>query len=40
VAGGLALIGIIGFFVWKFTRKRFTDFDDSTYPPNTSFNHI
>jgi hypothetical protein len=21
-------LGIVGFFVWKFTRKRFTDFDD------------
>jgi hypothetical protein len=29
VAGGVALIGIIAFFVWKFTRKRFSDFDDS-----------
>jgi cytoskeletal protein RodZ len=31
VAGGVALIGIIAFFVWKFTRKRFSDFDDSAY---------
>lgn len=31
VAGGVAVIGIIAFFVWKFTRKRFADFDDSTY---------
>ncbi|KAH0833089.1 inositol hexakisphosphate-domain-containing protein [Lanmaoa asiatica] len=30
VAGGIAAVGIILFFVWKFTRKRFTDFDDST----------
>lgn len=29
VAGGVAVIGIIAFFVWKFTRKRFSDFDDS-----------
>jgi hypothetical protein len=29
VAGGVALIGIIAFFVWKFTRKQ-KDFDDST----------
>lgn len=31
VAGGVAVIGIIAFFVWKFTRKRFADFDDSMY---------
>lgn len=29
VAGGVALIGIVGFVVWKLTRKRFSDFDDS-----------
>ncbi|KXN81344.1 hypothetical protein AN958_05199 [Leucoagaricus sp. SymC.cos] len=29
VAAGVAAIGIIGFFVWKFTRKRFSDFDDN-----------
>ncbi|KAL0953223.1 hypothetical protein HGRIS_004476 [Hohenbuehelia grisea] len=30
VAGGVAVLGIIGFFVWKFTRKRrFDDFNDS-----------
>lgn len=29
VAGGVAVIGIISFFVWKFTRKRFADFDDN-----------
>lgn len=29
VAGGVAVIGIVAFFVWKFTRKRFADFDDS-----------
>ncbi|KIM84241.1 hypothetical protein PILCRDRAFT_404482 [Piloderma croceum F 1598] len=29
VAGGVAFIGIIGFFVWKFTRKRFSDYDDN-----------
>lgn len=30
VSGGIAALGIIGFFIWKFTRKRFADFDDST----------
>ncbi|KAF8843706.1 hypothetical protein BDN67DRAFT_963875 [Paxillus ammoniavirescens] len=29
VAGGVAAIAIILFFVWKFTRKRFADFDDN-----------
>lgn len=29
VSGGIAVLGIILFFVWKFTRKRFSDFDDS-----------
>ncbi|KIK99609.1 hypothetical protein PAXRUDRAFT_822605 [Paxillus rubicundulus Ve08.2h10] len=29
VAGGIAAIAIILFFVWKFTRKRFADFDDN-----------
>ncbi|KAG5637488.1 hypothetical protein H0H81_004411 [Sphagnurus paluster] len=29
VAGGIAVIGIIAFLVWKFTRKRFSDFDDN-----------
>lgn len=29
VAGGVAVIGIISFFIWKFTRKRFADFDDN-----------
>jgi hypothetical protein len=29
VAGGIAAVGIILFFVWKFTRKRFADFDDN-----------
>ncbi|KAH7884394.1 hypothetical protein F5I97DRAFT_1929267 [Phlebopus sp. FC_14] len=29
VAGGVAVIGIISFFIWKFTRKRFSDFDDN-----------
>ncbi|KAI6108018.1 hypothetical protein F5141DRAFT_1120175 [Pisolithus sp. B1] len=29
VAGGVAAIAIICFFVWKFTRKRFSDFDDN-----------
>jgi hypothetical protein len=28
VAGGVAVIGLIAFFVWKLTRKRFSDFDD------------
>ncbi|KAL1738287.1 hypothetical protein HDZ31DRAFT_70167, partial [Schizophyllum fasciatum] len=28
VAGGIALIGIIAFFVWKFTQKRLADYDD------------
>ncbi|KAG2359075.1 hypothetical protein BDR07DRAFT_237129 [Suillus spraguei] len=31
VAGGVAVIAIISFFIWKFTRKRFADFDDSTF---------
>lgn len=29
VAGGLAVLGIIAFFVWKFTRKRISGFDES-----------
>ena len=29
VAGGIAVIAIIAFFIWKFTRKRFSAFDDS-----------
>jgi len=29
VAGGVALIGVVAFFIWKFTRKRFSDFDDN-----------
>ncbi|KAA1467734.1 hypothetical protein DENSPDRAFT_856861 [Dentipellis sp. KUC8613] len=29
VAGGVAVIGIVAFFVWKFTRKRFSEFDDN-----------
>jgi len=29
VAGGVVVIGIVGFLIWKFTRKRFTDFDDN-----------
>lgn len=29
VAGGVAAIAILCFFVWKFTRKRFSDFDDN-----------
>jgi len=28
VAGGVALLGLIGFVVWKFTQKRFSSFDD------------
>jgi hypothetical protein len=27
VCGGLAVLGIVGFIVWKFTRKRFNDDD-------------
>lgn len=27
VAGGIAVIGAIAFIVWKFTRKRFSEFD-------------
>lgn len=29
VAGGVALLGIIGFFVWKFTRKGRNEFNDN-----------
>lgn len=29
VAGGIAVIGIVAFIIWKLTRKRFSDFDDS-----------
>jgi len=29
VAGGVALMGIIGFFIWKFTRKRGNEFNDN-----------
>jgi len=29
VAGGVAVIGLIAFFIWKLTRKRFSDFDDN-----------
>ncbi|KAI0044176.1 hypothetical protein FA95DRAFT_1562543 [Auriscalpium vulgare] len=29
VAGGVAVLVIIAFFVWKFTRKRFSDLDDN-----------
>ncbi|KIK55183.1 hypothetical protein GYMLUDRAFT_76731 [Collybiopsis luxurians FD-317 M1] len=29
VAGGVAVLGIIAFFIWKLTRKRFSDFDDN-----------
>ncbi|KLO17433.1 hypothetical protein SCHPADRAFT_868244 [Schizopora paradoxa] len=28
VAGGIAVLGVVGFLVWKFTRKRGVDFDD------------
>ncbi|KZP00579.1 hypothetical protein CALVIDRAFT_533576 [Calocera viscosa TUFC12733] len=28
VAGGIALIGIVAFIIWKFTRKRFAGLDD------------
>ncbi|KAK7460436.1 hypothetical protein VKT23_009156 [Stygiomarasmius scandens] len=43
VAGGVAAIGIIAFFVWKFTRKRFTDFDDNEaikWPELNAHNNI
>ena len=40
VAGGVALMGIIGFFVWKFTRKRRNEFNDSKYFfPLPSYDH-
>ncbi|KAF8633225.1 hypothetical protein AX15_001460 [Amanita polypyramis BW_CC] len=29
VAGGIAVIGIVAFVIWKMTRKRFSDFDDN-----------
>ncbi|PFH53200.1 hypothetical protein AMATHDRAFT_172310 [Amanita thiersii Skay4041] len=29
VAGGIAVIGIVAFVIWKLTRKRFSDFDDN-----------
>ncbi|GLB40225.1 hypothetical protein LshimejAT787_0800960 [Lyophyllum shimeji] len=29
VSGGVAAIAIIAFIIWKFTRKRFADFDDN-----------
>ncbi|KAK2463496.1 hypothetical protein APHAL10511_004582 [Amanita phalloides] len=29
VAGGIAVIGIVAFIIWKLTRKRFSDFDDN-----------
>jgi len=29
VAGGVAVIGIVAFLIWKLTRKRFSDFDDN-----------
>lgn len=29
VAGGIALIGVIAFIIWKLTRKRFSEFDDN-----------
>lgn len=28
VAGGIAAVAIIGFIIWKLTRKRFSDLDD------------
>ena len=31
VAGGVAVLGIVAFFIWKFTRKRFHDLDDSEH---------
>lgn len=40
VSGGVALIGIIAFIVWKFTRKRFSDrFDDSEAIKWPELNH-
>lgn len=30
VAGGVAVLGLIGFFIWKFTRKRMHDFGGGT----------
>ena len=39
MAGGVALIGVIAFFVWKFTRKRPADYDDGEYHLNFSFDH-
>ncbi len=38
VAGGVAMLGLIGFFAWKFTRRQIGEFDNracstpSTYP--------
>ncbi|KAH7913593.1 hypothetical protein BJ138DRAFT_1058795 [Hygrophoropsis aurantiaca] len=29
VAGGVAVIAIVSFFIWKLTRKRFSDFEDN-----------
>lgn len=29
VAGGIAVLVVIAFFVWKFSKKRFSDFDDN-----------
>jgi len=29
VAGGVAALGVIAFFIWKFTRKRFSDLEDN-----------
>lgn len=36
VAGGVAVLCVVGFFVWKFTRKRIGDYDNSCvffFPP-------
>lgn len=32
VAGGIGLLGVIAFIVWKVTRKRYSDYDDGTLP--------
>lgn len=37
VAGGVAVIGVVAFFIWKFTRKRFGEYDDGAYKAEPSF---
>ena len=40
VAGGVAILGLIGFFLWKFTRKRGNDFNDSEgFSPFPNYDH-